>query len=240
MTLVAACAACLVVWTERDAPDNEAAEVDSAVMIDLPAAEASSAPASDASDGPEQQAIRASAAQEAVENVERSKPTDETKPAESAEPMEAPPPVVAPDPPIALERKAPPPQPISAPATTAQDERAPAGSTTPLKNDVDVSDEGRASPSKHAITLWQKALMRRLESAKRSIDSEQHPAGTVKVAFEIDARGSVASERVAQSSGSATLDKAALLLIKRAAPFPTPPPNAASHDTSFVVPVRFR
>ena len=82
--------------------------------------------------------------------------------------------------------------------------------------------------------------MKRLEAAKRLVGSQPRAAGTVKVAFEIDVRGSLASERVAQSSGSIALDNAALLLIKRAAPFPAPPEHAASRNTSFVVPVRFR
>ena len=64
--------------------------------------------------------------------------------------------------------------------------------------------------------------MKRIEAAKRQVGHEPHASGTVKVAFEIDAEGGLASERIATSSGSATLDKAALLLVRRAAPFPAP------------------
>ncbi len=250
MIVVAAFTAGVVVSIGRAAPEQDAAETDNAVMLDLPPAEASSRPASDAADGPEQQAAQAAPAQQAPETVEPPKPieppkpVEEPKPAVAETPIETPPPVFRPDPPAVLEREhqpvAPPPKPVAAPATQAQDEHAPTGSETPAKTDADTGDEGRPPPSAHAITLWQKSLMKRLEAAKRQVANEPHTAGTVKVAFEIDPKGALASERVAQSSGSATLDKAALLLVRRAAPFPAPPAHAASGDTSFVVPVRFR
>ena len=82
--------------------------------------------------------------------------------------------------------------------------------------------------------------MKRLETAKRQVGNAPHAAGTVKIAFDVDAKGGLASERVASRSGSAALDRAALALIRRAAPFPAPPARVASGDTSFVVPVHFR
>lgn len=249
--VVVAVAASLMVAIGHTAPEMDAAEeTDNAVMVDLPPAEASSRPASDAADGPEQQAVQAALAQQAPQTVEPPKPTESPKPVEDPKPavaetpVEAPPPVVKPDPPAVLEREqqpvVPPPKPVAALATQARDEHAPAGSEIPVKTGADTGDEGRPPPSARAITLWQKSLMKRLEAAKRQVAREPHAAGTVKVAFEIDAGGALASERVAQSSGSATLDKAALLLVRRAAPFPAPPAHAAGGDTSFVVPVRFR
>ncbi len=251
MTVVAALAASVVIAIGHRAPEQDAAEeTDSAVMVDLPPAEASSRPASEAADGPEQQAAQAAPAQQAPETVEPPKPIEPPKPvadpppAAAEKPVEPPPPDVRPDPPAVLEREVPPvtppPKPVVAPATLAQDEHAPAGTEVPAKTDADTGDAGRPPPTAHAITLWQKSLMKRLEAAKREVAHEPHAAGTVKVAFEIDAGGALASERVAQSSGSASLDKAALLLVRRAAPFPAPPAHAASGDTSFVVPVRFR
>ena len=47
--------------------------------------------------------------------------------------------------------------------------------------------------------------------------------GTVKVTFKIAPNGQLAAARVSKSSGNAALDKAALDLIRRAAPFPKPP-----------------
>ena len=248
MAVVVACGSGLAVATSRSPPNQEAAaELDSALMIDLPPAEASSRPSSDAADGPEQQAAQASSAQQTPETIELRKPVESPKPTEEAKPpaekpTEEPPP--QPDPLVVPEREhqpaTPPPKAAAAPPTQAQDAHAPAGSETPVKSDVDTGENSWPSPSAHSITLWQKSLMKRLETAKRQVGNEPHAAGTVKVAFEIDAKGELAFERVARSSGSATLDKAALLLVRRAAPFPAPPAHAASGDTSFVVPVRFR
>ena len=247
MAVVVACGAGLAVATGRSAPDQEtAAETDSAVMIDLPPAEASSQTANDAADGPEQQAAQAVPAQQTPATVEPSKPAaeliEESRPALSEKPVEAPPP--EPDPPAVLEREqqavTPPPTPEAAPPTQAQDAHAPAGSEVPAKTADSSGDGGRPPPSAHAITLWQRSLMKRLETAKHQVGNAPHAAGTVKIAFDIDAKGGLASERVASSSGSAALDQAALALIRRAAPFPAPPGRTAGRDASFVVPVRFR
>lgn len=50
--------------------------------------------------------------------------------------------------------------------------------------------------------------------------------GTAVIAFSVGNGGQLASARVAQSSGSSTLDQAALALIRKAAPFPRPPAGA--------------
>ena len=247
MVVVATAGAGAALWVGRAAPDQEAAEVDSAVLIDLPAKEASSQPASDAAEGPEQAAAQASQSQQAPEQIvppkDPPKPIDEPKPPTPATPVDVPPPPVAPDPPAVIERKqevAPPPKPVAAPATQAQDERAPTGAAMPARTDAVEGDEGRPRASAHAITSWQKSLVQRLERAKRLIDHEPHAAGMVKIAFTIDGRGALAAEWIAQTSGSATLDKAAVLLVKQAAPFPAPPPGTGDRDAFFVVPIRFR
>lgn len=50
--------------------------------------------------------------------------------------------------------------------------------------------------------------------------------GTAVVAFTIAPGGGLSAISVARSSGSARLDRAALTVIRRAAPFPAPPPGA--------------
>ena len=54
-----------------------------------------------------------------------------------------------------------------------------------------------------------------------------------------DASGSVTSARVARSSGSAELDKAALDMVRRASPVPAPPPEIARSRMNISVPVQF-
>ncbi|WP_299918190.1 energy transducer TonB [uncultured Roseobacter sp.] len=50
--------------------------------------------------------------------------------------------------------------------------------------------------------------------------------GTAVIAFTIAADGGLAAAEVARSSGSSTLDNAALRIVQRAAPFPPPPAGA--------------
>ncbi len=243
MLVVAAVASALIYQLSRGTSNDEASEVDRAVMVDLPSAAAS--PASDAPEGPEQHAAQASVAQQVPDQVRPADPLKpDRKPTPVGEPKPAPePPPVMPDPAAVLDRKqeAAPPNPVVAPATQAQEERAPNGSDAPSPTrTIDSGDEGRPHASKHAITLWQRSLMRRIEDAKRRFAGEAQAAGTVKIAFSIGRRGELASERVLLSSGSAALDRAALLLIKDAAPFPAPPAGLQDKQVSFVMPIHFR
>jgi protein TonB len=59
--------------------------------------------------------------------------------------------------------------------------------------------------------------------------------GSALVQFSISEEGRLASVRVARSSGSARLDRAALTVVERAAPFPAPPAGA---DRSFSVQIK--
>ena len=117
---------------------------------------------------------------------------------------------------------------------------APQGSDMPTKDQPAEGDEGQPHASPRAMTSWQKAMMSRLEGAKRSLPRHLGYSGTVKVAFAIDADGRLTVESVRQSSGVDALDRAALQLIKQAAPFPAPPPGAGAAALSFTVPIRFR
>lgn len=62
-------------------------------------------------------------------------------------------------------------------------------------------------------------------------------SGTVRVRFSISASGGLASVSIAGSSGSGAINRAAIDHIRRAAPFPAPPPGARRR---FVIPVKFR
>ena len=50
--------------------------------------------------------------------------------------------------------------------------------------------------------------------------------GATVVAFRVAGSGGLAGLSVARSSGSAALDRAALRVVQRAAPFPAPPAGA--------------
>lgn len=72
-------------------------------------------------------------------------------------------------------------------------------------------------------------------AAKRS---KGRKSGEVVVSFTVSASGSVSGVRVARSSGSPDLDKAALAAVQRAAPFPPIPDGRKSWP--FSVPIAFR
>lgn len=66
-------------------------------------------------------------------------------------------------------------------------------------------------------------VMRKLSRVRRP---RFNATGATIVTFRVSASGSLAGLSVAQSSGSAKLDNAALRVVRLAAPFPAPPPGA--------------
>ncbi|MCG8561465.1 MAG: energy transducer TonB [Hyphomicrobiales bacterium] len=72
---------------------------------------------------------------------------------------------------------------------------------------------------------------------------KRHPGGrargTVRMVFVLGSNGSVRSVRVAGRSGNATLDNAALAMVRRASPFPSFPSGMRKSTMTFTVPVRF-
>ena len=243
--MVVACGMAAIAWLGQSDAEHEAAEVDSAVLIDLPPAEASSAPAIDAADGPEQATSAAAALQAPPEPAkEPAKPADTPTPVAPPTPLEQPPPPVKPDPAAVLERKpedvSKPPTATSAPPMASQEDRAPQGAAQAVKTEADSADERRPHASKHAITLWQRALIERLDHAKHLVGRQKHASGTVKVGFTIGASGALVSERVVQSSGLESLDATAMTIVRRASPFPPPPAGSSEADARFIIPVQFR
>jgi periplasmic protein TonB len=86
--------------------------------------------------------------------------------------------------------------------------------------------QGNAAASNYAGLV-----MRRIHRAKRRADVR----GEALVRFSITSGGGVAAVSLARSSGSGKLDGIALAQVRRAAPFPPPPPGAR---TSFTVRIK--
>lgn len=63
--------------------------------------------------------------------------------------------------------------------------------------------------------------------------------GTTVVSFTVSSNGSVGGVRVARSSGSPVLDRAAAEAVRRAAPFPAIPAGAGRSSWAFSVPLAF-
>jgi colicin import membrane protein len=77
-----------------------------------------------------------------------------------------------------------------------------------------------------------------LERAKHYPESaiRRGAQGTATIGFVVDESGAVASVSLLRSSGEADLDTESVALVRRAAPFPPPPPKA---KRSFAIEVAF-
>ncbi|MDD3021106.1 MAG: energy transducer TonB [Alphaproteobacteria bacterium] len=67
-----------------------------------------------------------------------------------------------------------------------------------------------------------------------------HEEGDVVISFRIDRTGDVHDVKIAGTSFSHSLDRAALKAVEKAAPFEPPPEYLSERDLSFKVPVRYR
>ncbi len=74
-----------------------------------------------------------------------------------------------------------------------------------------------------AISNYPGLVMQRISRGPRPKAGSR---GTAVVAFSISGGGGLAGTSIAPSSGSAELDRAAVRMIRSAAPFPPPPPGA--------------
>lgn len=88
---------------------------------------------------------------------------------------------------------------------------------------------------------WQARLLGRLASFRRypaqaQADQEE---GTAFVRFTMDRKGHVLDVAIAQTSGSALLDRETLALVRRAEPLPEPPESVAGDPVTLTVPVEF-
>jgi len=90
------------------------------------------------------------------------------------------------------------------------------------------------------VTLWQGQVLRKLQQNFRypaAAKNGEH--GTVYLAFSIDREGRLGASRIVRGSGSTTLDKDALDLLRRTQPFPAPPSGAGA-QAEIKIPVNYQ
>ena len=138
---------------------------------------------------------------------------------------ETPPVVEAPPP-------APPPPPPSAPSVEA-------AATVDVPSAPVLSAGREEAVLSAAPQSWRRELIAQIERHKRFPPGAAGQSGVARVAFSIDRSGRLTEVRIAASSGSAALDEAALDLIRRSQPFPTPPAALPESDLTFLAPVRY-
>jgi protein TonB len=95
--------------------------------------------------------------------------------------------------------------------------------------------------SRAEVQSWYRRILTQLERHKGypAVARARGQTGIVEIAFTIDRTGRVQTSRILQSSGSRSLDGEALATLRRAQPFPAPPPDLSGATFDFTVPIRF-
>jgi protein TonB len=121
---------------------------------------------------------------------------------------------------------------IEAPTREQPGKQAKASTPSTAANSVGI---GRSDASSNYSGVVSAHLRRYLQypSDARSRGEQ----GTPTVSFNLDGGGRVTSSRLARGSGSASIDAEVQAMVRRASPFPAPPPGA---PRDFTVPVSFR
>jgi periplasmic protein TonB len=91
------------------------------------------------------------------------------------------------------------------------------------------------------VPTWKTQVVALLERNKRYPESAQsrRQEGVAQIFFSLDRQGRVIDSRVVRSSGASALDEEALALLRRAQPFPPPPPELSGQRVDLTVPIRF-
>ena len=120
------------------------------------------------------------------------------------------------------------PSPITSAPQVAPEEIAPIAA---------APEQGPVTPrNSRGVQAWQTKVVALLERNKRDPPAAQ---GITQLFFNLDRQGRLIDSRVVRSSGTAVLDQEALALLRRAQPFPPPPPELTGDRVGVSVPIRF-
>ena len=86
---------------------------------------------------------------------------------------------------------------------------------------------------------WQKELTAHFNKYKRYPADRAMQDAEMLVSFALDRIGHVVSANVVKGSGDAAFDDAALAMLRKSDPVPTPPPRVADEGLNFTMPVIF-
>lgn len=116
-------------------------------------------------------------------------------------------------------------KPLDAPPSNAKPEKSASPQPSP------------PTPPSNALPTWQGELLSHLSKFKRYPEDARRRGmqGTSKLRFVVDGEGRVLSYELAGGSGSASLDRATLEMIRRAQPLPKPPPELLKNGSLEVV-----
>ncbi len=150
---------------------------------------------------------------------ERQQP--EEKPDEQVDAPPSPAPALAAVPPEQVAPKPPDPVPVTpAPATMAPP---------------------RTHASRAQVNTWHSRIVMQIERHKGYPPAarDRGETGVAELAFSIDRQGHVLSSAIVKSSGFAALDAETIATVRRAQPFPPPPPGLDGARFDFTLPLKF-
>jgi protein TonB len=127
------------------------------------------------------------------------------------------------------------------PAQPVQKAAEPAAAPAPQPAAQSAAKSDPAASAGEAKALkadWGSKVRARI-NRKVALPTDSAP-GTVKVRLEIAASGALLAVGIAQSSGQAALDAAALKAVKSAAPFARAPKGLSEPSYSFSLPITFK
>lgn len=120
---------------------------------------------------------------------------------------------------------------------------APAAVSAPLEDGLSPA---RLTPGPNAdadaerIRLdWQRRLLVHLGRHKRNPSGASQSRADVTLTFVLRRDGHVLSAKVSKSSGDASIDQAAMAMMRRSNPVPPPPPVVANQGLTFTIPILF-
>ncbi|MEO9875252.1 MAG: TonB family protein [Anderseniella sp.] len=114
-------------------------------------------------------------------------------------------------------------------------------SASSRRNGVNINNAGsRGKSSRAAGRAKLASYLGRVKSKIRRQNRGAKASGVSVVSFSIAGSGNVVAVRLKRSSGNSTLDKAAVRMVRRAAPFGPLPPDVGRRKLSLSVPIRFR
>ena len=241
----------MVNWRDAD----EAAEPAAAIVIEFaPVPVAPAMPQMEIPPGPEQVMSDASPnkptesveekIEEKVEQKVEAKLEQKVEEKVETKPVEEPPPEVAPAPDPEVAIPPPPLQEVKQETPKRQEPRPPAPTTSAPQAIPEQTAAIPAAPTQGQTQAQHFQRGADLEEAgrraagaqqalSRRAQSRRGQRGVVQVFFSLDRQGRVLESRVVRSSGANALDEEALALLRRAQPFPPPPPEFPGDPVEF-------
>jgi TonB family protein len=125
-------------------------------------------------------------------------------------------------------------------SVAAEATAAPSIETAPESVRTVAPVQGTGESARRVRQTWQKELAAHFDRHKRYPADRSNQSAEIVVSFELDRTGHILSSSVVKGSGDASFDEAALAMLRRSDPVPTPPPLVADEGLTFRLPVIFR